>query len=390
MESLAFAVLMAVTAGIVALVLRMGIQTARRWKEALATVADELGLTYVEGGAFAGRPSLTGVIDGVSVVLDAYTVSTGKSSTTYTRLRVTPAIDPGLELNQEGLLAAVGKALGARDLEIGDPHFDQEVRVRTRTPNRAVASLHARARARARSSLATGATLDDGTWKRQRRGMVTDPEWLSGAIRSLVATAKAVAPQGSVGQSLTDMATSDPIAGVRLRALEALVAERVASDALLEQALRDREPRVRLCAAIALGTRGAAALEGMLDQPGVGAEAAVARARLALPRGPELQTQLEAALLAAAQGEPPNLEAIDALGSIGTVAAVPGLLSLVEGAWPGGLQRRARSAVRSIQSRIEGADRGQVSVAEPAGGGVSLASEAGRLSAARRRRSEEQ
>ena len=61
-----------------------------------------------------------------SVTIDIHVVSHGKTSTTYTRARARYALGfgPSFRVSSEGLLSAVGKALGAQDLSLDDPTFD--------------------------------------------------------------------------------------------------------------------------------------------------------------------------------------------------------------------------------------------------------------------------
>jgi hypothetical protein len=60
------------------------------------------------------------------VRLDLYVVSSGKSSTTYTRARARFALGAGprFRVYEEGFFSSLGKALGTQDLELGDPRFD--------------------------------------------------------------------------------------------------------------------------------------------------------------------------------------------------------------------------------------------------------------------------
>ena len=66
------------------------------------------------------------------VVLDTYTVSTGKSSVTYTRMRA-PHVNPdGFEFNiyRAGLFSDLGKWLGMQDVTVGHPQFDEDFIIR--------------------------------------------------------------------------------------------------------------------------------------------------------------------------------------------------------------------------------------------------------------------
>jgi HEAT repeat protein len=72
-----------------------------------------------------------------------------------------------------------------------------------------------------------------------------------------------------------------------------------------------------------------------------------------------------------------RMAAAEALGQVGTTAAVEPLLALTGGIVPGPLKRAAREAVRRIQARVVGAEHGQLSVVAPPEpeGAVSLAEE---------------
>ena len=68
-----------------------------------------------------------------TIVLDQYTVSTGKSSTTYTRLRALAhqSRDFRFGLYRENVMTRVGKFFGMRDVETGNPLLDRDYLVRT-------------------------------------------------------------------------------------------------------------------------------------------------------------------------------------------------------------------------------------------------------------------
>lgn len=87
----------------------------------------EIGADYVEGGFWRGDKVQARVGDWI-ITLDTYTVSTGKSSVTYTRLRAPFVNQDGLRflLYRQGLFSELGKALGlVEDIEVGYPEFDQ-------------------------------------------------------------------------------------------------------------------------------------------------------------------------------------------------------------------------------------------------------------------------
>ena len=62
-----------------------------------------------------------------TITLDTYTVSTGKSSVTYTRMRA-PFVNPSgfrFRVHRKSIFSDLGKLFGMQDLEIGDPDFNE-------------------------------------------------------------------------------------------------------------------------------------------------------------------------------------------------------------------------------------------------------------------------
>jgi len=80
---------------------------------------------YVEGGFL--KTDKVEVEHGPWIVtLDTYTVSTGKATIIYTRIRA-PYVNPDsfrFSIYRKGLFSDIAKRLGMQDIEIGDPEFD--------------------------------------------------------------------------------------------------------------------------------------------------------------------------------------------------------------------------------------------------------------------------
>lgn len=93
--------------------------------EIWSQVAAEIGGEYQDGG-FWGKDELRCRSGEWEMVLDTYTVSTGKSSTTYTRMRAPFANKDGLyfKVYREGFFSGIGKLFGMQDIQIGDSFFD--------------------------------------------------------------------------------------------------------------------------------------------------------------------------------------------------------------------------------------------------------------------------
>jgi len=96
-------------------------------KEIWKQLSEEINATYIEGGFFK-RPRIEYTHNIWTTYLDTYTVSTGKSSITYTRMRA-PFINLKkflFKIHRRGVLSNIGKALGMQDIEIGYDYFDND------------------------------------------------------------------------------------------------------------------------------------------------------------------------------------------------------------------------------------------------------------------------
>jgi hypothetical protein len=89
-------------------------------------LSGEIGADLLPGGFWKGSKGQAHA-GPWTITLDTYTVSTGKSSVTYTRMRA-PYINPGgfrFVIYRKGFWSDVGKLLGMQDIEVGDPEFDE-------------------------------------------------------------------------------------------------------------------------------------------------------------------------------------------------------------------------------------------------------------------------
>jgi hypothetical protein len=88
-------------------------------------LAQEIGATYADGGFWRGD-KVEAKVKAWTVTLDTYTVSTGKSSATFTRMRA-PYVNPDgfrFKIYRKGLFSALAKKLGMQDIEVGEREFD--------------------------------------------------------------------------------------------------------------------------------------------------------------------------------------------------------------------------------------------------------------------------
>jgi hypothetical protein len=91
------------------------------WKQ----LSDELGTKFVKGGFF-NSSKVEARVKNWTVTLDTYTVSTGKVSVTYTRMRAPFVNNDGFRflIYRKSPFSAVGKLLGMQDVEVGGPKLE--------------------------------------------------------------------------------------------------------------------------------------------------------------------------------------------------------------------------------------------------------------------------
>lgn len=89
--------------------------------------AAQTGSDYVSGGFWKGD-RIEATHDCWTIVLDTYTVSTGKTSTTYTRMRAPYSTADGFHFTiyREGIFSEIGKWFGMQDVTVGYEDFDRD------------------------------------------------------------------------------------------------------------------------------------------------------------------------------------------------------------------------------------------------------------------------
>lgn len=95
--------------------------------EVWEALCQEIGADFIDGGFFKGTKVVAEIKEWV-ITLDTYTVSTGKTSTTYTRMRAPYLNKDGFKFRiyRKGIFSNIGKLLGLQDIEVGYPEFDDQ------------------------------------------------------------------------------------------------------------------------------------------------------------------------------------------------------------------------------------------------------------------------
>lgn len=100
---------------------------ASNQREIWQQFAEEAGGEYIDGGFFKKRKVVIPFENWI-ITLDTFTRSTGKTSTTYTRMTAPYKSPDGLifQIYRKNIFSKFGKVLGMQDIEIGDSDFDDE------------------------------------------------------------------------------------------------------------------------------------------------------------------------------------------------------------------------------------------------------------------------
>jgi len=101
-------------------------------KEAWKILCEELDGEYIESKHFK-VPRVELYYKSFKFCIDTYTVSTGQSTITYTRMRTIFINKPEFRFKvyKEGFFQKIGKALGMADIEIGDAHVDDKLIIKS-------------------------------------------------------------------------------------------------------------------------------------------------------------------------------------------------------------------------------------------------------------------
>jgi hypothetical protein len=283
---------------------------------------------------------------------------------------------PGeIEIEGEGLGSLVSRVLGDRDVLTGDAAFDRRLFVKGKTPE-VLSALDAETReALLRLSERGNVRVDGGLVRVETRRVVASAKGFVDTVRAVVALVKSAPWSRRVAQGLAENARRDPVPEVRLSNLKALDKDWPSqAREVWNAALSDPNELVRAHAAIREGPDGQEMLLDLAASPTLKDEyaAEVIRALGAALTEPRTLEILADALRR--ERDAVARAAIEALALRGTVLAVAPLRSAIEyHLLDFGLRRSAQAAIARIQSRLEGAEAGQISIAVGEG-------EAGQLS----------
>ena len=131
-------------------------------------LAQQIGAEFKPGRSWKSRDRVDARVGQWIVTLDTYTVSTGKSNVTFTRIRAPYVNRDGFRftITRANIFSPIAQKLGFQDVEIGDEQFDKAFVVKTNDEGRVrtfLADPDLRAKLMQQTKL-TLSVLDDEGW----------------------------------------------------------------------------------------------------------------------------------------------------------------------------------------------------------------------------------
>lgn len=336
----------------------MPFSAARAHRHHLEVLARELQLTVVDGGLEGSREQVHIAIEVISREVGAFSEHADASGRAQRRhiaaIRLLdPKGPPGLDLGLERL---VDQLTSGPDLLLGDPAFDEVVRVTAADPALTVSLLDAPLRQRLVTHLRRGWVRRNAEWTRVE--VTADVLRLQEELELGVGICLALRRSRPVGVLLEER-LRDPVQGVRDTALGLLLDRGWLDEPGLLVAMDS--PRLDLAtrAALELGPVGRRWLEEGLVHPT--RERRLRAAAALAHQMPERAEVLEPILLAGLRTDLAP-QCIDALAHVGGAATLAALEGRADGA-------ETVQTLLARRSRREG----ELSVADLAGGDLSVA-----------------
>jgi len=205
----------------------IGQATAKHTDANWATAASQLRLKFVPSSLMQSR-RIEGTLGGHWVLVNTFTRSSGKNSTTFTRYSVNLSrpLELEIRLTRQGFFSPLMTFLGAQDIEVGDAAFDKDVVVKGRDPERIIAYLTPLRRLHIRRLMTTcqQCVIDYEKIERLERSVQRDPEEIVKIVRQLVSVANHMCGEDAEQEGdepiaeVIPLADADPDAPLRVRA----------------------------------------------------------------------------------------------------------------------------------------------------------------------------
>lgn len=174
---------------IVAVVIVVSVATAKQTDRDWEVAASKLGLKFMPGTLIQAR-RIEGMMRGRLVLVNTFSRSSGKHSTSYTRytVRFAEPLGLGLRLTRQGFFSPLMTLFGSQDIEVGDPSFDGDVVVKGRDSDRIIEFLTPVRRKHIQRAITASreCVIDDEKVERIDLGVQRDAEQINKIVRQLV------------------------------------------------------------------------------------------------------------------------------------------------------------------------------------------------------------
>lgn len=186
-------------------------QNQGHWRDA----AERLGLSYFPGD-MVGLGRIAGRKGGHRIEITTYSRSHGKTSSVYTQYTIHfhVPISTDFKIVRQNALHKLGAFLGLKDIEVGDPAFDDRVLLRGKSPDQIIEFLNAERR---RAILRLLNSYDDielsnGHIELSKPGRDTAPAILFNTTRQLLSVANELTDNSpSIAKEAEQMVEIEPI-----------------------------------------------------------------------------------------------------------------------------------------------------------------------------------
>jgi hypothetical protein len=196
---LVLALLVAGLAIVIVVAVRYDARRSELRREAWRRFASDRGFRWIEAaGPWYRRipQAIEGTLEGVAFRLDTFTVSTGKTQVTYTRVKsqLERRFPGKLLATRRTFLTPIGEAVGWKSIRTGDRSFDDRMVVRSKASEATLRALDDEVRLRL-GALARSVNLQvaDREVKVWWRNAERDPQALEAGCRLVATLARACA-----------------------------------------------------------------------------------------------------------------------------------------------------------------------------------------------------
>ena len=206
------------------LVIWFSMRQRKKWNQRLSRIAKELDLDFHPGG-FLARAKAVGSVASFPTVIDTYSQGSGKNSTLYSRITVSPSLPGDLAVHKESFLSGLAQRFMGEDLQAGVSPFDDAFVLKGASDDVGLSLFGARSRAAIWSTLTDARfRVEGGKLVYRQRGYLENEGQALDAVQKMTELGEALSEFSHVpAQGLLHHAFNDPEPSFRARCFDALL-----------------------------------------------------------------------------------------------------------------------------------------------------------------------